>query len=183
MGKLFLNETLYQGNFPDVGQKAPEFELKSTYGDEWRLSQNLGKVNVLLFYPQNETLVCTKQLCSVRDNWETYLETKANIIGISDSSIESHQKFSKKYELPFPILSDSNRSITKIFAKHWLFPINFTRGIIVVDAQGIIRARNVMLRAFRPSDKNVIAEIYKARGDALFEKYENIKQKFKVETP
>ena len=63
------------------GSTAPDFCLQDTNGNQWRLSDKLGCVVLLLFYPANETLMCTKQLCSVRDNWAKYLETKKKKLG------------------------------------------------------------------------------------------------------
>ena len=161
----------------NVGLRAPEFVLKTDQGTEWRLSDHIGNVVVLLFYPQNETLVCTKQLCSVRDNWNKYVETKAEIVGISPGTPEEHKNFSNSRQLPIPLLADPGRKITSIYGKHWLFPINFTRAVVVIDAHGVIRNRDVMLRAFRPSDSQVITDIYAARGDALHDKYAKLKRR------
>ncbi len=151
----------------NVGSLAPDFTLIDNQNNEWRLSDHIGKVVVLLFYPQNETLVCTRQLCSVRDNWKSYLETKADIVGISPASPEDHRSFSQERGLPIPLLADEGRMITRIYGKHWLYPINFTRAVVVIDAKGIIRNRDIMLRAFRPSDTQLITDIYAARGDAF----------------
>ena len=161
----------------NVGLRAPEFVLKSDQGKEWRLSEHIGNVVVLLFYPQNETLVCTKQLCSVRDNWDKYIETKAEIVGISPGTPEEHQLFSNSRQLPIPLLADPGREITGMYVKHWLFPLNFTRAVVVIDAQGVIRNRDVMLRAFRPSDAQVITDIYAARGDAFNDKYKKLRMR------
>ncbi len=162
-----------------VGSAAPDFTLATEQNKEWRLSDHLGNVVVLLFYPQSETLVCTKQLCSVRDNWDKYLETKAEIVGISPGTPDEHQMFSGSRQLPIPLLADLDRNITTIFGKHWLFPINFTRAVVVVDAKGIVRNRDVMLRVFRPSDDNVITDIYAARGDAFSDKYAQLRTRLK----
>ena len=152
-----------------VGSAAPDFVLKDQQNCEWRLSDHLGNVVVLLFYPQNETLVCTRQLCSVRDNWKNYLETKAEIVGISPATPEEHNHFSQSRSLPIPLLADEGRDVTKIYGKHWLYPLNFTRAVVVIDAKGIIRNRDIMLRAFRPSDLTLITDIYAARSDAFNE--------------
>ncbi len=163
----------------EIGEKAPDFTLFSNSGEEWHLSEQCGKVTALLFYPKNETLVCTRQLCSVRDSWTDYLETKASVIGISSATIEEHQQFSKNYSLPLPLLADVDRKITGLYAKHWLMPVRFTRAIVIVDAKGIIRHRKIMLRAFRPTDKSVLASIYAARTDLLYEHYETIKDSYR----
>ena len=157
-----------------VGDKAPDFVLKTEKEKEWRLSGQFGNVTALLFYPKNETLVCTKQMCSVRDNWTDYLETKATIIAISPGTTEEHQKFSQRHRLPLPILADAGREITKIYGQHWLFPIQLTRAIVVIDARGFIRYRRIILRAFRPTDKTVIASIYAARTDFLQEHFSRL---------
>lgn len=154
-----------------VGEPAPDFELETTEGGRWRLSDHRGKVAALLFYPKNETLVCTRQLCAVRDNWAKYLETKAAVVGISHGSVNDHLVFSRRHKLPLPLLADTDRDVTNTYNFHWIFPTFFTRAIVVVDAEGIIRSRSVMLRAFRPTDESVIASIYAARADSLSKEY------------
>ena len=150
-----------------VGMPAPDFNLPTEKDVEWRLSEQRGKIVVLLFYPGNETLVCTKQLCSVRDYWEDYLKTKAVVVGISPGTSEEHLQFSSNHNLPLPLLADRNREVTKIYGQHRLFPINFTRAVIVIDAKGIVRAQKIMLRAFRPTDGEVLSAIRSARADAM----------------
>jgi peroxiredoxin Q/BCP len=162
-----------------IGEKAPDFILFNNSGEKWRLSEQCGKVTALLFYPQNETLVCTRQLCAVRDNWADYLETKASIVGVSPATIEEHQQFAGNHNLPLPLLADIDRRVTAIYGKHWLMPINFTRAIVIVDAKGIVRHRKIILRAFRPTDRNVLASIYAARTDSLHEHYETIKDSYR----
>lgn len=163
----------------NIGEKAPEFALTASNGSEWRLSDHLGRVTVLLFYPQNETVVCTKQLCSVRDNWNEYLATNAEIVGISPCSQDNNLKFAQSQSLPISILADERRTVTGIYGKHWLFPLFSTRAIIVIDAEGIVRTKSVMLRAFRPNDDDVIRAIYEARGDLFETKYKDIRSRLK----
>ncbi len=159
-----------------VGAKAPDFELQTEKGEKWHLSDHLGNVVALLFYPKDETLVCTKQLCSVRDNWADYLETKALVVGISPGNVDEHRAFAQRQRLPIPLLADVDRSVTQTYSFHWILPTIFTRAIVIVDAKGIIRSRKVMLRAFRPADRAVIASIYAARADSLSEKYNSLKR-------
>ncbi len=165
------------GENVQIGCPAPDFSLKTEIETEWRLSDQLGGVTVLLFYPQNETMVCTKQLCSVRDNWETYLETKATIVGISPATPSEHQAFANSQRLPLQLLADPDRKITRVFGQHWLYPVSLTRAVVVIDAHGIVRNRNIMLRAFRPSDSQLVTDIYTARGDALTDQYETLRDR------
>ncbi len=160
-----------------VGSEAPDFTLRSDRDEEWRLSDHRDGVTVLLFYPQNETLVCTKQMCSLRDNWQSYLATKATIVGISPGTPDEHREFSQQRRLPIPLLADPDREITSVYGRHWLFPISFTRAVVVIDAKGLIRNRDIMLRALRPSNDQLITDIYAARGDAFSEKYSQLRQR------
>lgn len=160
-----------------VGTKAPDFELETEKGKQWRLSDYLGEVVALLFYPKDETLVCTRQLCSVRDNWSDYLETKAIVVVVSPGTIDRHEEFARHHNLPISLLADTNRAVTKTYSSHWLFPTSFMRGIVVVDAKGIIRTKKLMLRAFRPTDRNVIRDIYAARIDLLHETFDALNHK------
>lgn len=164
---MLANDLKSDNESVNVGSLAPDFTLTDDQNNEWRLSEHFGKVVVLLFYPQNETLVCIRQLCSVRDNWKSYLETKADIVGISPATSEEHRSFSQQRGLPIPLLADEGRNVTRTYGKHWLYPINFTRAVVVIDAKGIIRTMDIMLRAFRPSDTKLITDIYAARGDAF----------------
>src|ERR1041384_5570022 len=96
-----------------VNEAAPDFALKDGNGAAWRLSDNRGKVVVLLFYPGDETPVCTRQMCSVRDRWEDYRATGAEVVGISSASVESQKKFAEHHKLPLPLLSDSAGRVSR----------------------------------------------------------------------
>ena len=160
-----------------VGERAPDFQLKTQTGQDWRLSENTGSVIALLFYPKDETLVCTKQMCSLRDHWADYLETKALIIGVSPGTVKEHGEFYRRHNLPITLLADTDRSVTQTYGFHWLLPTTFMRSVVIVDAKGFIRTRRVMLRAFRPSDRSVITSIYSARADLFTEKYKTMAKK------
>jgi thioredoxin-dependent peroxiredoxin len=148
---------------PQVGAPAPEFTLKDGNGNDWRLSDNRGKVVVLLFYPGDETPICTRQMCSVRDRWEDYAATGAEIVGISTDSIESHKKFAEHHELPLRLLSDSDQEVADLYDARSLIPGKVARSVFVIDAQGILRHRDVRpLGLFRPKDDEVIRAIREA---------------------
>lgn len=184
MGSLVSNVDLSVKDYKIRGIQAPDFVLPTNTGENWELSKQIGKVILLLFYPQNETLVCTKQLCSIRDNWADYLKTNAVIIGISPGTIDSHQGFADKYSLPMPLLVDENREITKLYGQHKWLPISWTRAMVVIDAKGFIRHRSIMFRGFRPTDYNILSAIYQAKTDASQEKFneilKNYQERFKA---
>ena len=180
MRSLLLDEDISDELDVEVGKKAPDFALLNQKGEEWKLSLHLGRVIALLFYPQNETLVCNRQLCSVRDQWQNYIETKALVVGISPASVNNHQSFTNKYKLPLPILADESGEVTSLYSKHWLMPVNFTRAVIVINAEGIICSRNIMLRVFRPADCLVISAIHAARAEELNNNYESIAARFRM---
>ncbi len=149
-----------------VDQQAPDFTMKDERGEEWRLSEKRGQVVVMLFYPGDETPVCTKQMCSVRDRWNDYLATGAEIVGVSTDTIESHRKFSENHELPFRLLADPDGKVTSLYGVRSWIPGRSARAVIVIDAQGIVRYRQVQpLSLFRPKDNQVIEAIRIAQSD------------------
>jgi thioredoxin-dependent peroxiredoxin len=147
-----------------IGESAPDFTLKDAGGNDWKLSDQKGKTVVLLFYPGDNTPVCTKQLCSVRDNWEDYQKTGAEVVGISTDTVESHKGFAEKYDLPLTLLSDEAGEISgKYEMKSWL-PGRSARGVVVIDKDGVVRHHQVQsLSLFRPKDDEVLAAIRKAQ--------------------
>ena len=148
-----------------VGAQAPDFTLKDGEGRDWRLSDQRGRVVVLLFYPGDETPVCTKQMCSVRDNWEEYQQTGAEVVGVSTDSVESHKKFAEHHSLPLRLLSDPDRRVAEDYgAKSWL-PGRAARAVVVIDADGRVRHNKAQsLSLFRPKDDEVLEAIRAAQG-------------------
>lgn len=99
-----------------VGDKAPDFSLLDEKGRPVSLKDFLGKnVVVLYFYPKDFTPGCTTEACAFRDNYKPFEEKGAVVIGVSVDSVESHEKFSQKYNLPFDILSDSKKEVAKAY--------------------------------------------------------------------
>ena len=147
-----------------VGGAAPDFTLKDGNGDEWRLSNQRGKVVVLLFYPGDETPICTRQMCSVRDRWDDYSTTGAEVVGISTDSVESHKKFAEHHELPLRLLSDASAEVANLYGARSLIPGKVARSVFVIDGKGVIRYRDVRpLGLFRPKDDEVIKAIREAQ--------------------
>lgn len=146
-----------------IGEKAPDFTLKDGNGDKWSLGNYKGRTVVLLFYPGDNTPVCTAQLCSVRDHWSEYQATGAEVVGISTDTVGSHADFAEKNELPLKLLSDTDRAVSTLYdMKSWL-PGRSARGVVVIDKEGKIaysKAQAVSL--FKPSDSEVLEAIKRA---------------------
>jgi len=148
----------------NINTPAPDFTLKDGNGDNWRLSAQRGKVVALLFYPGDETPICTKQMCSVRDRWDDYLATGAEIVGLSSDSVDSHRKFAEHHNLPLRLLSDSDGAVSKLYGARSLIPGKMARSVFVIDAQGILRHSDVRpLGLFKPKDDATIAAIRAAQ--------------------
>jgi peroxiredoxin Q/BCP len=144
----------------NVGETAPGFTLKDGDGNDWNLSDHLGKTVVMMFYPGDNTPVCTRQMCSVRDHWSDYQATGAEVVGVSMDSEESHKGFAEKHELPFTLLSDDKGEVTRKYdLKSWL-PGRSARGVVVIDKEGKIAYHKVQaVSLFRPSDEDVLEAI------------------------
>lgn len=93
------------------GNKAPAFKLKNQDGETISLSDYKGKKVVLYFYPKDDTSGCTKEACSFRDGFPKFGKLKAEILGVSADSVQSHKIFAEKYKLPFTLLSDESRKM------------------------------------------------------------------------
>jgi peroxiredoxin Q/BCP len=149
----------------NLNSPAPDFVLPDGDGNQWRLSDQRGKVVVLLFYPGDETPVCTAQMCSVRDRWEDYQATGAEVVGISTDSVESHRKFSEHHNLPLRLLSDSKAKVADLYGARSLLPGRVARSVFVIDAEGILRYSDIRpIGIFKPKDDKTIEAIKAAQN-------------------
>ena len=98
-----------------VGTKAPAFTVKDTQGNTVSLSDYAGKTVVLYFYPKDDTPGCTKEACSFRDNYSVYQGKDVAVFGVSGDDESSHQAFTSKFNLPFPLLADTNKSMMQAY--------------------------------------------------------------------
>lgn len=132
-----------------VGQKAPDFTLFDSDKNKVTLSAMAGSPVVILFFPLAFTGVCTKELCSVRDNMAAYNQTNAKVIGISVDSLFTLAKFKEDQQLNFTLLSDFNRSAVSSYGVLYdVFPAFemekvSKRAAFVVDAEGVVRYAEV----------------------------------------
>ncbi len=125
---------------PQVGEQAPDFELPGTDGP-FRLSDHRGERVVLLFYPGDNTMVCTKQFCSYRDRAEDFAALDATVVGISSQDLASHEGFIAKNGLNVPLLADVDKKVAKAYSA-FSQRLGTKRAVIVIDADGIVRNRH-----------------------------------------
>jgi peroxiredoxin Q/BCP len=125
---------------PQVGEQAPDFELSGTDG-AFRLSEHRGERVVLLFYPGDNTPVCTKQFCSYRDRADDFSALQATIVGISAQDLDSHEAFATKHALNVPLLADIDKQVSRLYDAY--SPrLGVKRAVIVIDEQGVVRHRH-----------------------------------------
>ena len=145
-----------------IGSIAPNFSLKDGDNQSWNLGDHRGKVVVLIFYPADETPVCTRQLCAVRDRWEDYTESGAEVVGISANTVESHKSFAENHDLPLSLLSDPNLEVAKMYSAMSAIPGKMGRAVVVIDKQGRVsyrKLRPLIGLVIKPRDDETIAAI------------------------
>jgi peroxiredoxin Q/BCP len=125
---------------PAVGEQAPDFTLEGTAGP-FTLSEHRGEKIVLLFYPGDDTPVCTKQFCSYRDNAEAFGALGAMAVGISGKGVDSKQEFADKHRLTVPLLADSDHAVSRSY-DCWSKLRGTRRSVVIVDEQGVVRHRH-----------------------------------------
>jgi thioredoxin-dependent peroxiredoxin len=158
-------DTLRMPTIPDVGDHAVDFTLPSTQGTLC-LSELLRDGAVLLvFYPKDHTLVCTRQLCNYRDNLSTFDELGVSIAAINDDPIETHRAFAAKYDFPFPLASDADRRVCDAYGV-LLDLFKLRRSLVLIGEDGRVRWRHSELRLFHRSARElreVIEELRRSR--------------------
>lgn len=121
-----------------VGDAAPEFELPGTGGRTYTLAEYRGRPVVLVFYPGDDTPVCTKQLNSYNDGLEQFDDLDAQVLGISAQDVDSHDRFADKHGFEFPLLADTDKTVAAAYGT--LGPLGFPRrSVFIVDAEGVVR--------------------------------------------
>jgi peroxiredoxin len=143
---------------PDIGDPAPDFSLPSTRG-AIRLSALLAKGPVLLvFYPGDDTPVCTKQLCNYRDNLGVFQKLGVQVVALNPQSEESHGKFAEKHRLPFPVAADADGAVTRAYGARGLFGMT-KRALVLVGRDGKIAWRKVDFPLFYETTDDVRAAL------------------------
>ena len=135
----------------EVGTRAPEFSLSDQDGRTVTLAGLRGRNVILVFYPADDTTVCTKQLCEFRDQWEQAQAKNAVVVGVNPAGTGRHSKFRDRYKLPFPLLVDAGQKMGKAYnAAGGLAP---KRTVYLIDPDGVIR----YARRGKPDPAEVLA--------------------------
>jgi thioredoxin-dependent peroxiredoxin len=133
----------------EAGQKAPDFALPSQNNEIINLSDFIGKKNVVLyFYPKDFTPGCTAEAQAFRESYQVFYDAETEVIGVSSDSVETHQRFSQKCELPFQILSDAGKKVRELYGV--TSTLGFSgRVTFVIDKEGVVR--HVFSSQLRPT--------------------------------
>jgi|FLOH01.1.fsa_nt_gi thioredoxin-dependent peroxiredoxin len=119
-----------------VGELAPDFSLSDQDGNVQTLSAYRGQKVVVYFYPKDDTPGCTKEACSIRDDFTMFQDARIIVFGISYDDAESHREFQAKYHLPFILLSDTDKSVSKSYESQGMFFAS--RKTFLIDENGIL---------------------------------------------
>ncbi len=141
-----------------IGDQAPPFTLPGTGGRSYSLADYKGQAVVLVFYPGDDTPVCTKQLNSYNDDISSFSGVGAQVLAVSAQSVESHEKFAAKHGFTFPLLADIDKAVAGLYGT--LGPLGFPRrSVFVIDGDGVVRYahRAIAGLTFRPTDELVKA--------------------------
>jgi thioredoxin-dependent peroxiredoxin len=150
----------------EVGQAVQDFELTNNKGEQVKLSDYKGKNIVLYFYPKDDTPGCTTEACDFRDNYESFQDLDAVILGVSPDSEESHKKFIDKHDLPFELLVDQDKEVAEQFGV-WQLKNKFgkeymgiVRSTFIIDKEGVLQKefRNVQVKGHVEKALNYIRE-------------------------
>lgn len=128
----------------EIRQKAPDFSAKDQNGDTITLSQFKGKKVVLYFYPRDSTPGCTAQACDLRDNYQALLDQGYVVLGVSTDTEKKHQNFIAKYDLPFPLIADTEKEVHALYGTWQLKKfmgkesMGTVRTTFIIDEEGVI---------------------------------------------
>ncbi len=115
-GAVVTQFAAFAADMPKVGDRAPDFSVAASDGTTVHLKDHMGKGNIILyFYPKDDTTGCTKEACGLRDTFDEFKGLNATILGVSFDSVASHKAFIAKYNLPFVLLADTDKSVAKLY--------------------------------------------------------------------
>ncbi|NKI36025.1 peroxiredoxin [Wenzhouxiangella sp. XN79A] len=140
------------------GRPAPAFELPDQDGATWSLAEHAGQRLLLVFYPGDDTPVCTRQLCEYRDGLSEFQGLGVELVGISGDDAASHRRFRDKHDLPFPLLTDADLAVAAQYGCKGL--LGMKRGVFLLDEAQVIRYAHVeAVAVFRRGRDELVKEI------------------------
>jgi peroxiredoxin Q/BCP len=143
-----------------VNDKAPQFVLQDDQGGQFSLAEQSGQKVLLVFYPGDNTPVCTKQLCDYRDGIEAFAGLRVQVVGISNDSAESHRRFRQKHALPFKLLTDPELAVAALYDSKGM--LGMKRSVFLVDEAGVIRYLHIeSVALFRRKREELLEAIRK----------------------
>jgi thioredoxin-dependent peroxiredoxin len=154
----------------EIGQPAPPFSLESDTGETISLDSLKGRPVVVYFYPKDDTPGCTRQASGIRDSWDEFGRLGAGVIGVSPQDAASHRTFKEKYDLPFPLLADTDHTMAEEYGV-WVEKTNYgrtymgiERSTFVIDADGNLAA---IKRRVKPDEHTAwaLAEVEKLTAE------------------
>lgn len=150
----------------EIGQPAPDFDATANNNEKVKLTDFKGKNVVLYFYPKDNTPGCTTEACDFRDNYESFADLDAVILGVSPDPVTSHEKFKEKHDLPFLLLADEDHSLAEQYDV-WKQKNNFgkeymgiERSTFIIDKDGTLQQafRKVKVKGHVEEALNYIRE-------------------------
>lgn len=137
---LFISLPAWAGKTPTVGEPAPGFNLQDQNGEWHKLEDFRGTWLAVYFYPRDDTPGCTTEACNFRDNIHAFKAIDAAVVGISVDDVESHQKFSAKYKLPFVILADEEGTTAEAYGvlRDWKLVQIASRQSFLINPDGVL---------------------------------------------
>lgn len=149
----------------ELNRKAPDFCLPGDDGETFCLGKHGGERILVVFYPGDNTPVCTRQLCEYRDGIEVFSSLGVRIVGISPDSVESHRKFRKKHDFPFVLLSDEGLEV----AAEWgcKGALGMKRAVFLVDEKGVVRYAHVEALSLFRRRAEELAEVIRGLDEGV----------------
>jgi thioredoxin-dependent peroxiredoxin len=146
----------------EVGEVAPDFSLPSSQGPVVLKSLVAKGPVLLVFYPGDDTPVCTKQLCDYRDNLGVFQKLGVQVVALNPQSAQSHDKFAKKHRLPFPVAADDGGRVTRAYGARGLFGMT-KRALVLVGRDGKVAWRKVDFPLFYETTEDVRGALERLR--------------------
>lgn len=160
---------------PTVGRPAPSFSTEGVQlvdGTAVRSRYDLAERPagsgplVLAFYPGDETLVCTRQMCAYSSGLDTFRDLGAQVWGISPQDLDSHEKFARKHDLRLPLLADSDKTVARAYGVLRLGGLHLARSVFVLDGDGVLRWRHVSALGLTYQDTDALATVLRGLAPA-----------------